>query len=312
MANFFTLCAGPKSSLASVPPQSSSTSAPQKNSVRASSKSTSTKSALPASHKPSATGSRASSSDIQTSSSHNKVPKIKKSTSASAASTSAPRRQSISTSQGQSKSKRPRSPSLSESPPPAKKRQLDNDISSHIWSLFGKDRKKYTSRDVLSDDEDMEVDATFLEREETIRSVIFSRIQFHFALGAKLHLNRSVLGSLTRRICLKLRKNAAVLRRRRGKHERVAIDLFPLDFSSSLCLFFGLLDALLVDGRWTESFLSKHLTHTPRRSGRLNVLIKSLMAWSGIFLVFSCLFRLLVLSFSLHNSFLYFSSFTHL
>lgn len=234
------------------------------------------------------------------------------STSASATSTSAPRRQSISTSQGQSKSKRPRSPSLSESPPPAKKRQLDNDISSHIWSLFGKDRKKYTSRDVLSDDEDMEVDATFLEREETIRSVIFSRIQPHLVLGAKLHLNRSVLGSLTRRICLKLRKNAAVPRRRKGRHERVAIDLFPLNSFSLPCLLIGLLDSPLVDGKWTESFLSKHLTHTPRRSGRLNVLIKSLMAWSGIYLVFLSLCRLLVLSFSLHNSFLYFSFTQHL
>jgi len=32
--------------------------------------------------------------------------------------------------------------------------------------MFGKDRHQYTSRDVFSDDEDMEADATILEREE--------------------------------------------------------------------------------------------------------------------------------------------------
>ncbi|KIM39396.1 hypothetical protein M413DRAFT_19846 [Hebeloma cylindrosporum] len=172
IANFYILCTGPKSSLAPAPPQSSSISALQKNSVRAPPKSTSTKSSLPPSHKRSATASRASSSDIPTSSSQNKVPKVKKSTTASAASSSAPRGQSISTSQGQRKAKRPRSPSLSESPPPSKKHHLDSSFSTAIWSIFGKDRSKYTSRDVLSDDEDMEVDATFLEREETISARI--------------------------------------------------------------------------------------------------------------------------------------------
>ena len=240
------MCTGPKPSLAPAPPPFIPTSATQKNSVRAPSKSASTKSALPGSHKPSAAGSRASSSDVQTSSSQNKVPKVKKSATASAASTSAPQRQSISTSQRQSKSKRPRSASLSESPPPPKKRQLENDISSEIWSIFGKDRKKYTSRDVLSDDEDMEVDATFLEREETIRSVILSRIQTHLIRCAKLHLNRSVLGSLTRKICWKPRKSAAMQRRRSERHERVAIDSFPPLHHVS---FIGLLDAPLVDER---------------------------------------------------------------
>ena len=235
------MCIGPKSSLAPAPPQSFSASASQKNSVPAPSKSTSTKSALPPSHKPSTAASRASSSDVQTSSSQNKAHKVKKSTSSSAASTSA-RRQSISTSQGQSKSKRPRSPSLSDSPPPAKKHRRHNDISSEIWSIFGKDRKAYTSRDVLSDDEDMEVDATFLEREETIRSVIFSQVQPYLVLGAKLHLNRSALGSLTRKICLRLRKSAAVLKKRKGRHERV-IDFFPLNSSS-----------FSFRHRWTEPF----------------------------------------------------------
>jgi hypothetical protein len=37
--------------------------------------------------------------------------------------------------------------------------------------MFGKDRSKYVQRDVLSDDEDMEVDATALEMEEHRRSI---------------------------------------------------------------------------------------------------------------------------------------------
>jgi hypothetical protein len=37
--------------------------------------------------------------------------------------------------------------------------------------MFGKDRNKYVGRDVLSDDEDMEADATALEMEEYRRSV---------------------------------------------------------------------------------------------------------------------------------------------
>jgi protein SPT2 len=32
--------------------------------------------------------------------------------------------------------------------------------------MFGKDRQQYTSQNVFSDDEDMEADATVLEREE--------------------------------------------------------------------------------------------------------------------------------------------------
>lgn len=35
--------------------------------------------------------------------------------------------------------------------------------------MFGKDRSTYISRDVFSDDEDMEADATILEREEKMR-----------------------------------------------------------------------------------------------------------------------------------------------
>ena len=70
-----------------------------------------------------------------------------------------------------SRPKRPRSPSLSESPPP-KRRNVESDISSAIWKIFGKDRQQYTSRDVFSDDEDMEADATVLEKEEAYRLVL--------------------------------------------------------------------------------------------------------------------------------------------
>jgi len=39
-------------------------------------------------------------------------------------------------------------------------------IQDEIWKIFGRDRSKYMSRTVLSDDEDMEADMTALEREE--------------------------------------------------------------------------------------------------------------------------------------------------
>ncbi|KIM84185.1 hypothetical protein PILCRDRAFT_818514 [Piloderma croceum F 1598] len=61
--------------------------------------------------------------------------------------------------------------SVSPSPPPAKRRALPeaashNDVKTEIWKMFGKDRNKYVGRDVMSDDEDMEADATALEMEE--------------------------------------------------------------------------------------------------------------------------------------------------
>ena len=73
--------------------------------------------------------------------------------------------------------KRPRSEGRSESPPPKKRalsavekeEKLSENISSAIWSMFGKKRDKYTGMDVFSDDEDMEADADDLEREEMFR-----------------------------------------------------------------------------------------------------------------------------------------------
>lgn len=46
-----------------------------------------------------------------------------------------------------------------------------NGIQDEIWKIFGRDRSKYVSRNVMSDDEDMEADMTALEREELARFV---------------------------------------------------------------------------------------------------------------------------------------------
>lgn len=78
--------------------------------------------------------------------------------------------------------KRPRSESRSESPPPkrrapsAEDEDLPGDISSTIWSIFGRKRDRYVGMDVFSDDEDMEADADALEREEMFRLVAYLRV----------------------------------------------------------------------------------------------------------------------------------------
>ncbi|KAK0204481.1 hypothetical protein DFS33DRAFT_1320472 [Desarmillaria ectypa] len=71
--------------------------------------------------------------------------------------------------------KRPRSPSSSVSPPPPKRRPdgLDDDMRSQIWAALGKNRSAYVGHDDFSDDEDMEADASVLEREELYRFVTF-------------------------------------------------------------------------------------------------------------------------------------------
>ncbi|KAI0078781.1 hypothetical protein K474DRAFT_1659951 [Panus rudis PR-1116 ss-1] len=51
---------------------------------------------------------------------------------------------------------------------------MADDISSQIWQMFGKNRDKYISRDVFSDDEDMEAGVSDVEKEERIRSVLLS------------------------------------------------------------------------------------------------------------------------------------------
>jgi protein SPT2 len=85
--------------------------------------------------------------------------------------------------------KRMRTPSLSDVSVPPKKRALSpnparENLSNEIWKLFGKDRGSYVRRDVLSDDEDMEVDASILEREE-LRSSRIARKEEEEALEAE-------------------------------------------------------------------------------------------------------------------------------
>ena len=72
--------------------------------------------------------------------------------------------------------KRSRSSSRSESPPPAKKRATSTDYRDEIWQILGRNRAAYVSMDVFSDEEDMEADATILEKEEQ------QRFKFSFIL----------------------------------------------------------------------------------------------------------------------------------
>ncbi|KAF5392179.1 hypothetical protein D9757_001608 [Collybiopsis confluens] len=75
--------------------------------------------------------------------------------------------------------KRARSPGRSESPRPKRRavprssEELDDDFDDDvvdmkglIWGIMGKNRNDYVKMDVFSDDEDMEADASALEREE--------------------------------------------------------------------------------------------------------------------------------------------------
>lgn len=80
--------------------------------------------------------------------------------------------------------KRSRSLSRSESPPPAKKRAASTDYRDEIWQILGKNRSNYVSMDVFSDDDDMEADATALEREEQ-RSARIAKKEDVLALEAE-------------------------------------------------------------------------------------------------------------------------------
>ena len=75
--------------------------------------------------------------------------------------------------------KRPRSESRSESPQLKRRGHIADDddnvsesIGSMIWNMFGRNRDEYVSKDIFSDDEDMEADASCVAREEAIRLVI--------------------------------------------------------------------------------------------------------------------------------------------
>lgn len=137
--------------------------------------------------------------------------------------------------ESQSRSKRPRSPSLSVSPPPPKRRHArdDDDVDEHelgstIWALFGKDRNQYLARDVLSDDEDMEADATALEREEHLRSDLFLLIIQHDSgdLRTDHGCRSSVPALLSGRMCKLSQMNVAT-KRRNGVAKRSASGPLP-------------------------------------------------------------------------------------
>ncbi|KAF9648962.1 SPT2-domain-containing protein [Thelephora ganbajun] len=74
--------------------------------------------------------------------------------------------------------------------PPSKKRYAPHpqgDYRSEIWKLFGKDRSSYVNNTVDSDEDDMEVDAMDLEREE-LRSAHLARKEDEQALREeKIH-----------------------------------------------------------------------------------------------------------------------------
>lgn len=125
--------------------------------------------------------------------------------------------------------KRPRSPSLSPSPPPAKRRsnasnELEgNDIGSAIWKMFGKKRSQYVQRDVFSDDEDMEVGADDLIREEMRRFVRAFLQLLPFYLSSTLDSHNVVCPSVLawqRRKTSKLWKKKGDTKRRNGEEGR--------------------------------------------------------------------------------------------
>ncbi|KAI0027643.1 hypothetical protein K488DRAFT_90617 [Vararia minispora EC-137] len=60
--------------------------------------------------------------------------------------------------------------------PPPRRKPKPSDLQAEIWSIFGKKRDTYVSRDVYSDDEDMEANALDVEKEEK-RSARLGRME---------------------------------------------------------------------------------------------------------------------------------------
>lgn len=118
--------------------------------------------------------------------------------------------------------KRARSDSFSSdsTPPPHSRRRVEEDeqepsYKAEIWKLFGKDRARYVSNIVDSDDEDMEADATAMEREELAR---FASV-FFFPTTC-LYLFFLVPASLVRKMKLPYVRRNYGRRRNAGRNQR--------------------------------------------------------------------------------------------
>ncbi|KAI6123311.1 SPT2 chromatin protein-domain-containing protein [Pisolithus thermaeus] len=84
--------------------------------------------------------------------------------------------------------KRAHSSSCSASPPPKRRAESPADaIRSEIWKLFGRDRAAYVTRDIDSDDDDMEADASAVMTEELRSSRLAKREDELALLEEKRH-----------------------------------------------------------------------------------------------------------------------------
>ena len=99
--------------------------------------------------------------------------------------------------------------------PPKRTAGASSGIQDEIWKIFGRDRSKYMSRTVMSDDEDMEADMTALEREELarfvlslFRPVVIRGLMWHLAPGLP---GRRILRPKRKSVATK-KTNAVVVR----------------------------------------------------------------------------------------------------
>ena len=91
-------------------------------------------------------------------------------------------------------------------------------MANEIWSILGRDRNAYVSRDVFSDDEDMEADASILEREEKLR--FGYRCVFKILKGLPFSSFLSVPALPNRKILLHSRRSAAARRKSAGERKK--------------------------------------------------------------------------------------------
>ncbi|KAH9997166.1 hypothetical protein BJV74DRAFT_826969 [Russula compacta] len=65
---------------------------------------------------------------------------------------------------------------------------VSNGIQDEIWKIFGRDRSRYISQNVMSDDEDMEADMRVLEREELTSARIARKEDFEAEEEERRHV----------------------------------------------------------------------------------------------------------------------------